>query len=150
MKIKILAPLLLAVAAAAVPAEMAWADPPPWAPAHGYRAKHHYVYYPVREIYYEPARDIWFWLEGDNWRFGASLPIDYQPYTRGGVSIELYTDRPYDDHHVVVEHYGRGSRVIERHYRTAPTVIEEHHYYEAVPAKEKKHKRKHGKHQHED
>lgn len=135
MNTRLLAPLLLAAAAAALPAELAWADPPPWAPAHGYRAKHQYVYYPVHEIYYEPARDIWFWIDGGNWRFGSSLPIEYQPYTRGGVTVELYTDRPYEDHAVVVEHYGRGPRAVERHYRTAPVVVEEHHYHGSVPAK---------------
>lgn len=85
----------------------AWADPPPWAPAHGYRAKHRYVYYPSGEVYYAPDSRLWFWLGGDGWSFGASLPLDYQPYVRsGGISLELYSDRPYVDHTYVVEHYG--------------------------------------------
>ena len=37
--IVLMTPLLLALAASA-----AFAKPPPWAPAHGERAKHHYVY----------------------------------------------------------------------------------------------------------
>lgn len=92
--------------ACALPA-VALADPPSWAPAHGYRAKHRYVYYPSAEVYYAPDTRMWFWLSGDNWSFGASLPLDYQPYVRsGGVSLELYSDRPYVDHTYVVEHYG--------------------------------------------
>lgn len=154
MNTRLLAPLLLAAAALALPAATAWADPPPWAPAHGYRAKHRYIYYPVREIYYEPASDLWFWIDGGNWSFGSRLPVGYQPYTTGGISVELYTDRPYEDHVHVVEHYGRGPRVVERHYHTAPVVeVEEHHYYhdEGAPPAKGRHKGKHKhKHKHKD
>jgi hypothetical protein len=91
----------------------AWADPPPWAPAHGQRAKqYHYTYYPDYGIYYAPESRLWFWLDGDNWRFGASLPLDYRPYaTGGGVSIELGSERPYDEHGVVVERYGKPKKI---------------------------------------
>src|SRR5512136_852270 len=48
--------------------------PPPHAPAHGYRAKHQYRYYPYQNVYYEPARGMYFYLAGNGWSFGASLP----------------------------------------------------------------------------
>lgn len=85
-----------------------WAGgPPPWAPAHGWRAKHHYTYYPEGEIYYAPDTRMWFWLDGGSWRSGISLPLDFQGYVRtGGVSIELGDERPYVEHTYVVEHYG--------------------------------------------
>jgi hypothetical protein len=87
------------------------ADPPPWAPAHGYRAKQHaYVYYPEREIYYAPESRTWFWLSGGNWQVGASLPTEYRPYATGGVSITLEAERPYDQHAYVVERYGKKRR----------------------------------------
>jgi hypothetical protein len=102
------APLALAfalVVACVLPT--AWADPPPWAPAHGYRAKHRYVYYPDGEIYYAPDSRLWFWLSGSGWSFGASLPLEYQPYVRtDGVALELSTDRPYEDHANVIQRYG--------------------------------------------
>ena len=88
----------------------AFADPPDWAPAHGYRAKHEYVYYREREIYYAPESRLWFWLDGGDWRFGASLPGGYQQFTTGGVTIELGSDRPYTEHSYVVEHYGKGPK----------------------------------------
>lgn len=88
----------------------AFATPPDHAPAHGYRAKHQYVYYREQEIYYEPETSLWFWLDSGNWRFGARLPIGYQQYTTGGVSIELYSDRPYSEHDYVVGKYGRGAK----------------------------------------
>jgi len=140
MKARHLAPLLLALSAAALPVGSAWADPPPWAPAHGYRAKHSYIYYPVHEIYYEPAQDLWFWLDGGDWRFGLNLPVYYQQYTRGGITIDMDADRPYTYHTHVVQRYGGGGRVVNRYY-TAPVVIEEHHYHG-----KDKHKHKHDKH----
>lgn len=97
--------LLLGTCAAA--ASAAWADPPPWAPAHGWRAKHHYTYYPRGEVYYAPESRTWFWLDGGNWRSGIRLPLAFQAYIRtGGINIELGTDRPWAEHRYVVEHYG--------------------------------------------
>ncbi|HSW14354.1 MAG TPA: hypothetical protein VLI06_16020 [Solimonas sp.] len=142
MSFKPLIPALLALAAA-MPVPAAWADPPGWAPAHGYRAKHRYVYYPTHEIYYEPASSLWFWLDGGGWRFGASLPVYYQQYTRGGISIELDADRPYHRHDYVVEHYGRRPRVEHHYHHDRPRkVIVEHHY------DDRGHKHKHKNHKH--
>lgn len=86
------------------------AAPPAHAPAHGYRAKHSYMYYPEREIYYAPATSLWFWIDGGDWRFGASLPSGYQQFTTGGITIELEADKPYTEHRYVVEHYGKGPK----------------------------------------
>ncbi len=63
-----LAAMTLLVAWIGLPSS-AQADPPPWAPAHGYRAKEYrYVYYPHHEVYYAPATQHWFWLDGGRWR----------------------------------------------------------------------------------
>lgn len=106
MRKLVLAAIAAAAAATAFPAA---ADPPPWAPAHGARAKQHrYVYYPTREIYFEPDAGLWFWLDGGDWQVGVNLPTIYQPFVTGGVHIELETDRPYTQHTYVVEHYGKG------------------------------------------
>lgn len=48
--------LALSAAALALPAAPAAADPPPWAPAHGYRAKQHHRIYDSRGYYMEPRR----------------------------------------------------------------------------------------------
>ena len=69
--------------------------PPPHAPAHGYRAKYHYRYYPSCSVYYDTYRELYFYLVGDNWRVDVSLPhglhVDRQAY----VSIEMDSDKPY-------------------------------------------------------
>lgn len=97
----------LALAAATLAATPVMADPPPWAPAHGWRAKHQYVYYPSAEVYYAPATRMWFWLGGNGWQVGASLPGALQGYVQaGGVNISLDVDRPYLQNDYVVRRYG--------------------------------------------
>ena len=160
---KLLAPLMLALSATLLPLEAAFAQPPDWAPAHGYRAKHRYMYYPSHQVYYEPASTTWFWLEGSNWRFGSRLPVYYQQYTRGGVWVDLDDDRPYHRHDYVVRHYGR-PQVVEHHYHDRPRkVVVEHHYHDRPRkvvvehryddrghGKKEKHKhKKHHKHDHD-
>jgi len=95
---------------------VAFADPPPWAPAHGWRAKHHYVYYPSAQVYYAPETRMWFWLGGDGWQVGASLPLALQGFVRtGGIRIGLDVDRPYLRNSYVVSRYGGHRREYWRH-----------------------------------
>ena len=69
--------------------------PPPHAPAHGYRAKHRYHYYPSCSVYYESESKLYFYLRGDDWQVSASLPNDLRVQLNDYVSIGLDTDRPY-------------------------------------------------------
>ena len=48
--------------------------PPDHAPAHGYRAKYQYRYYPRCSVYRDAAREVYFYLKGKNWEVGLSLP----------------------------------------------------------------------------
>ena len=65
------------------------------APAHGYRAKHHYRYYPSCYIYFDISRKCYFYLSGDSWKVSASLPVHMRVQLGNYVSIEMDTDRPY-------------------------------------------------------
>lgn len=87
------------------------AHPPAW--GHGHHAQT-YIYYPHHEIYYAPARALWFWLDAGLWHFGAALPAYYRPYTTGGVTIHLDVERPYERHVHVIERY---------------RPVRDHHYY---------------------
>jgi hypothetical protein len=132
------AALLLGLALA-VPAH---ASPPPWAPAHGYRAKqapeYQYVYYPAQQVYYAPASGTWFWMNGGNWQAGVNLPVQYHATIGNGVSVALHSSRPYVEHVYVEEHYGRSWR-------------EKHHDKHKEKRREKhKEKYKHHKHDHRD
>jgi hypothetical protein len=69
--------------------------PPAHAKAHGYRAKHHYRYYPDQKVYHDPDRGLYFYLKGDNWEVGATLPSSLQAGLGESVSIELDTEKPY-------------------------------------------------------
>ena len=78
--------------------------PPPWAPAHGHRAKHQYRYYSADQVYFDPGRGLWFWLEAGDWRVGASLPAGFR---LGGspVSLGMDVDQPYQFHREVIRYY---------------------------------------------
>ena len=82
--------------------------PPAHAPAYGYRAKHKYRYYPSNSVYYDSGRGIYFYLKGDNWEVGASLPISLRAELGESVSIELDTDKPYIYHSEHVRKYPPG------------------------------------------
>jgi len=69
--------------------------PPPHAPAHGYRAKHQYRYYPNCNVYHDPSRNMFFYMKGDGWAVGASLPTNLQSNLGASVNLDMDTDKPY-------------------------------------------------------
>ena len=69
--------------------------PPDHAPAHGYRAKHTYRYYPNESTYYDAKRKLYFFMEKGGWTFGATLPSSISLSTEY-VTISVNTDRPYE------------------------------------------------------
>jgi hypothetical protein len=67
--------------------------PPAHAPAHGYRAKHQYRYYPSRSVYYDSGRGLYFYLKGDNWEVGAS-DTD-KPYIHHAEHVKKYPSKQF-------------------------------------------------------
>jgi outer membrane lipoprotein SlyB len=84
--------------------------PPPWAPAHGYRAKHRYRYYPSSYIYFDVDRGIYFYRSGGEWVSSAWLPRDVYLDREDYVTLEMDDDNPYRYHRDVVERYPPGYR----------------------------------------
>ena len=82
--------------------------PPAHAPAHGYRAKHKYRYYPDCSVYHDTDRGLYFYIKEGNWEVGASLPNNLQMGLGESVSLELDTDRPYTYHTDHVKQYPPG------------------------------------------
>jgi hypothetical protein len=80
--------------------------PPPHAPAHGYRAKHAYRYYPSREVYYDAGRRIYFYIEGESWKSGASLPYHLKVGLGDYQTVEIDSDTPYE-YHEKTKHRGK-------------------------------------------
>lgn len=69
--------------------------PPPWAPAHGYRAKTAYRYYEVPRCYYRED-GAWIWFESGDWRIGSKLPSHYQlDFDRGYKVVEFEGNEPW-------------------------------------------------------
>lgn len=84
--------------------------PPPWAPAHGKRAKHSYKYYPDAQCYFDPVRATWFFLEASEWVVRATLPDRLRIGLGGPVILGMDVDRPYLHHKEVRgRHPGKGS-----------------------------------------
>lgn len=79
--------------------------PPPWAPAHGFRRNRDYYYYPGTNVYYRPADRTWFYLEGQNWRFGVNLPDAVRVDFGHSVAVVMETDRPYEFHEHIRRYY---------------------------------------------
>ena len=69
--------------------------PPPHAPAHGYRAKHSYHYYPSAYVYFDTSREVYFYIKGGAWKMSVSLPESLRVKLGDHVTIEMETDEPY-------------------------------------------------------
>ncbi|MGN6519040.1 MAG: hypothetical protein ACTHK2_06420 [Dokdonella sp.] len=70
------------------------------------KGHHRYVYYGDHDIYFAPETKVYYWREGDDWRSASELPETYRTYiTRGGVNIELDTEKPYERNEWVIAHY---------------------------------------------
>ncbi len=69
--------------------------PPPHAPAHGYRAKYKYHYYPHAQVYFDISREVYFYMEGNAWRMSACLPGGLHVRLGDYVAIDMDSDKPY-------------------------------------------------------
>ncbi len=80
--------------------------PPPWAPAHGYRAKTKQVYFPEHNFYFDVQKNVYIYFSGDKWQVSAKLPSLYAGFdlkVAVKVELELDTDSPqkYNAEHKV-------------------------------------------------
>ena len=93
--------------------------PPPHAPAHGYRKKFGYEYYPTANVYYDQSRKVYFYLAGSNWEMGVSLPSTLRVNVNEAIYLELGTDRPYQhnaEHRKMRKPKHRGKKVKHQHH----------------------------------
>jgi hypothetical protein len=83
-------------------------ESPPWVPADGHPAKHHYNYYPESAVYYDTVRKLFFYYNGERWVTTPLLPqtviVDWKSY----VALEMDTDKPYSYHTAVAKAYPPG------------------------------------------
>lgn len=79
--------------------------PPRWAPAHGYRAKHHYRYYPEAQVYFNEKKGLYSYHRHGRWDTSSSLPETIRIDARKYVVLEMDTDRPYRYHSEIKKTY---------------------------------------------
>ena len=116
--------------------------PPPWAPAHGYRAKTRHIYFPQYNMYYDMDRSSYLYLNGRNWAVSATLPNIYVGINLGrAAQIQLnyagYDPYRYNNVHVV--EYREYCN--ERHYHYA-----DNRHYDGHKNKHWKKNKKHKRH----
>jgi hypothetical protein len=58
--------------------------------------KYVYVHYPSCNVYCDHERNLWFWFEAGEWKFGAALPVRYHVVEHEAVMVELERDTPYE------------------------------------------------------
>ena len=79
--------------------------PPSWAPAHGYRAKVHQIYFPDYNMYYDLQKGVYIYLNKDRWQINVNRPSilgDIDLNSSRKVELELNTDSPqrYNAQHI--------------------------------------------------
>lgn len=83
--------------------------PPPWAPAHGRRAKEAYYYYPKYEVYRNARTGAWIYYRNGDWSVGMSLPSGIRIGAESGyVSLEMDSSEPHRFHSSVTQRYPSG------------------------------------------
>ncbi len=80
--------------------------PPPWAPAHGYRAKTRHIYFPQHNFYFDMQKGVYIYLKGGNWLTAISLPSLFGRINLASaiqVELDFTADNPHNhnsDHKV--------------------------------------------------
>lgn len=80
--------------------------PPPWAPAHGYRAKTRHIYFHDHNFYFDVQKNVYIYMSGGKWQVGVKPPSIYAGIDLKGaakVELEINTDTPqkYNSDHIV-------------------------------------------------
>ncbi len=91
-----------------IPDNMFAQGPPPWAPAHGYRAKTKHIYFPEQNFYYDIEAHNYIYLNRGRWSISATIPRPFININLGGVpqvQLEFIGHNPYRDNHVHVVKY---------------------------------------------
>ena len=83
-------------------------SPPPWATAHGKRARYQYKYYPNMCIYYDARRSVYFYLDTGTWKVSVKLPAHVRIDVNDYVTLEMDTAEPYICHDQVAREYPPG------------------------------------------
>jgi len=83
--------------------------PPPWAPAHGYRANTRYIYFPEYNFYYDLKAGVYIYYKSNKWVISAELDTNF-----GNIDLSVATKIELD---YTGEHPERFNREHKEKYR---------------------------------
>lgn len=89
--------VLILVFMLVMPADVFSQGPPPWAPAHGYRAKTRHIYFPDHNMYYDIQKASYIYFSNGKWSISAKVPSIFVGINLGRssqVELDFYGDRP--------------------------------------------------------
>lgn len=87
--------------------------PPPWAPAHGYRAKTRYVYFKDYDVYYDHNRGVYISISGGKWVVSAKIPAQLSNVNlvmAAKIDLDFDGDDPQRDHDRHKKQYPPGKK----------------------------------------
>lgn len=96
-KIATLLGVLILVFMLVVPTDVFSQGPPPWAPAHGYRAKTRHIYFPDQNMYYDIQKGVYIYFNNGKWSVSTKVPSVFVSINLGRstqVELDFYGDRP--------------------------------------------------------
>lgn len=64
-----------------------------------------YYYYPGSDVYYRQADHVWIYRDRGGWRSARNLPPGISVDFNRNVTLNMFTDRPYDFHQQVTASY---------------------------------------------
>lgn len=82
----------------AFPLDSLQADPPRWAPAHGYRAKTRQIYFPEQNFYFDLQRNVYIYFENGRWTSNIRPPRIYANINlmlAPKVELSIASSKPY-------------------------------------------------------
>ena len=80
-----------------MPTDVFSQGPPPWAPAHGYRAKTRHIYFPDQNMYYDIQRGTYIYFNNGKWSVSVKVPSIFVGINLGRstqIELDFYGDRP--------------------------------------------------------
>ena len=84
--------------------------PLPLPPVPGVAPKHLYRYFPDREVYFDPARALYFFPDADVWRSAPVPPPHLVVQGLPFIELDIDDDAPHRHHGEVRKHYPPGQR----------------------------------------
>lgn len=89
--------VLILVFMLVVPTDVFSQGPPPWAPAHGYRAKTRHIYFPDQNMYYDIQKGVYIYFNNGKWAVSVKVPSLFIGINLGRstqIELDFYGDSP--------------------------------------------------------